>query len=223
MAALRFGSDFVRYSSPPIQMGVDIGQRVDPTTIVVVEAFKIERPDRKPDYQFEIRHMERLAIGTPYPAVGARIANVVATIEERTVAINHQPPGLTLIVDATGVGRPVTDIVKDALHGSRCKLTAATFTHGDRLDTTSRHEWRVGKAFLVSRLQALFQTQRIKLPANHPEAQAMAKELVDYELKVDPDGQDKYGAFKVGTHDDLVTALGLAVLRDPPGPQIWST
>jgi hypothetical protein len=36
----------------------------------------------------------------------------------------------------------------------------------------------------------------------------------------DPDGDLKFGAFKVGSHDDLVTSLGLAVLIDPPGPQL---
>ncbi len=29
------------------------------------------------------------------------------------------------------------------------------------------------------------------------------------------DGNERYGAFRVGSHDDLATALGLAVLRDP--------
>jgi hypothetical protein len=28
---------------------------------------------------------------------------------------------------------------------------------------------------------------------------------------VDPDGDGKYGAFRTGSHDDLVTAMGLAV------------
>ena len=42
----------------------------------------------------------------------------------------------------------------------------------------------------------------------------MADELLDYEIRVDTDANDKYGAFKVGTHDDLVTALGLAVQTD---------
>jgi hypothetical protein len=32
---------------------------------------------------------------------------------------------------------------------------------------------------------------------------------------VSEDANEKFGAFKVGTHDDLVTALGLAVLEDP--------
>ena len=37
--------------------------------------------------------------------------------------------------------------------------------------------------------------------------------MLDYEIKVDPDGDAKFGAFRVGSHDDLVTALGLAVLE----------
>jgi hypothetical protein len=58
------------------------------------------------------------------------------------------------------------------------------------------------------------QTACIHLPVTD-ESQALARELQDYEIRVDQDANDKYGAFKVGTHDDLVTALGLAVLDDP--------
>ena len=43
----------------------------------------------------------------------------------------------------------------------------------------------------------------------------LAKELLDYEIRVSEDANDKYGAFRVGSHDALVTALGLAVLDDP--------
>jgi hypothetical protein len=115
------------------------------------------------------------------------------------------------------------DILRREIRDARSVLTEATFTHGDRLHgMIGSQRMSVGKAFLVSRLQALFQTSRIKLPANYPEAEAMARELMDYEIKVSEQGNDTYGAFKVGTHDDLVTALGLAVLRDPPGPSIRS-
>lgn len=57
----------------------------------------------------------------------------------------------------------------------------------------------------------MMQTDRLRLPPQHPEAAAMARELADYEIRVDQNANDAYGAFKVGTHDDLVTALGLAV------------
>ena len=43
-------------------------------------------------------------------------------------------------------------------------------------------------------------------------------ELLDYEIRVDQNANDRYGAFRVGTHDDLVTALGLATQDDGPRP-----
>ncbi len=55
----------------------------------------------------------------------------------------------------------------------------------------------------------------------------MMQELKDYRIKVDTDANDKYGAFSTGTHDDLVTALGLACIEDPGyysvalGPSLW--
>ncbi|HVT59766.1 MAG TPA: hypothetical protein VHR45_15365 [Thermoanaerobaculia bacterium] len=83
------------------------------------------------------------------------------------------------------------------------------FNHDDRRLEVSRNEIRLGKAWLVSRLLALLQTDRLHLPRT-PEAEALVEELLDYEIGVDANANDRYGAFKVGTHDDLVTALGLA-------------
>jgi hypothetical protein len=94
-----------------------------------------------------------------------------------------------------------------------CTIRAVYFTHGDRL-TRCEDGLSLGKAYLVSRMQALIQTRRIELPRTR-EAEELAEELLDYEIRVDEDANDKYGAFKVGTHDDLVTALGLAMLKDP--------
>ena len=70
------------------------------------------------------------------------------------------------------------------------------------------------KAYLVSRLRALLQTGCVHLPRT-AEAEALAAGLLDYEIRVDQNANDCYGAFRVATHDDLVTALGLAVQCDP--------
>ena len=223
MAALRLGTDVIQKKSPPIIIGVDFGKQADPTAIVAVEVLEVDRPGLRPEHTFEVRHMERLPIGTNYLAVGQRVAEVVRNVEARPVAVNAFPPSVRLIVDATGVGVGAVDIVKDAISGSQARLVPCTFTHGNSLNRRHDREWTVGKEHLVKRLQMLFQTARVKLPVDHPEAHAMASELKNYELKSDPDGDLKFGAFRVGTHDDLVTALGLAVLVDPPGPQLWST
>ncbi len=217
-----------------VVIGVDIGQKIDPTAIVVCErSWRETEPERweppaklpayggfdlvkvpaKGEHVYTGRHVERLPLGTSYPAVAQHVAGVVEGLVRRGV---ERP---RLMVDATGVGMPVVDLLREALGQRARDLVAATFTHGDKF--TQDRDYRrptamVGKAYLVSRLQALLQTGRLKLPKT-PETDALARELQDYEIRVDEDANDKYGAFKIGSHDDLVTALGLACVYDP-GP-----
>jgi hypothetical protein len=182
-------------------MGVDIGQRRDPTAVCVAQ---IEtRPyELGTEEHFNVRHLERLALGTPYPDVALRLAEVANGVKGLTGV------GPSIYVDATGVGQPLVDILRRACQTGQ--IFAVYFNHGDRRLEPKVGEVSLGKAWLVSRLQTLLQAGRIHLPPTH-EAQALAKELLDYEIRVDTDANDRYGAFKVGTHDDLVTALGLAV------------
>jgi len=211
----------------PVTVGVDIGQKVDPTAIAVNEIeWRRDDGGKRVDYHI-IRHLERLTLGTPYPRVAERLGEVIAGVRRRAAAptarapsvvfdpaitaykaVGGQASGLSLkiYVDATGVGQPVVDLLAQA----GVKVRPVYFTYGDRRTEEDGGRITLGKAWLVSRLQALLQTGRILLPQT-AEARALAKELMDYEIKVDQDANDKYGAFKVGTHDDLVTALGLAV------------
>lgn len=194
-----------------VTIGADIGQKRDPTAIAVAELEWRTVDGRSRDHHL-IRHLERLPLGTPYPEVAARL-NAVATAlrQRRTGGAGGGAGGsggtlAALYVDATGVGQPVVDLL--TVRGVRTR--AVYFTHGDRRVTQDNGSVSLGKAWLVSRLQALLQTGRILLP-HTDEARALAKELQDYEIRVSEQANDTYGAFKVGTHDDLVTALGLAV------------
>lgn len=222
-----------------VHIGVDIGQKHDSTAIVVCQV--MERlgkelpispqpqlaatmwsrrrhetvPQRILETYYEARFIERVPLNVSYPDIATRIAEIATS-----PALNGSR--IRLAVDVTGVGQPVYEMVKDAVsiqsggmgHGTPgITMRAITFTHGD---TYKRGSGMLGKAYLVSRLQALFQTHCIKLPPRHVEAQAMARELKDYEIRIDAaTANDTYGAFKVGSHDDLVTALGLATLDDP--------
>lgn len=234
-----------------IHIGVDIGQKVDPTAIVVVEVSERQTdrlqdgwahyggqtvPARVPVWEtvYTARLMERVPLNTAYPEVAARLVELLTNLDEREMrrrlhGFGEPDQPRRMYVDATGVGGPVIDILKGALRTAerplQCSIYPLTFTHGDKYD---RGAGRLGKAFLVSRLQALMQTGCIRLPANHPEAEAMARELKDYEIRIESaTANDTYGAFKVGSHDDLVTALGLCCLEDPAsrrvgyGPRIF--
>lgn len=220
-----------------VVVGVDVGQKVDPTAIVVVEqvehvtdpgrlalptgrpgiayAQDVRRIGRQTETIHTARHLQRLPLGMPYPQVAAQVAGVVEGLVRRGIARPR------IMVDSTGVGQPVVDILRERLGKHAADLIAATFTHGERHTQDDRARLAsVGKAYLVSRLQALLQTQRLKLPQT-PEAEALARELQNYEIRIDDDANDRYGAFRVGTHDDLVTALGLCVVyREPASRQL---
>lgn len=192
-----------------VTIGVDIGQKRDPTAIAVAEIERREAEAGRIEVHFLIHYLDRLPLGTPYPEIARRIAEVASRAETRSAAV-------TVYLDATGVGQPVVDLVAERWR--RGRRVAVYFTHGDRRNADG-DKVILGKAYLVSRLQALLQARRIHLPESS-EARALARELEDYEIRVSEDANDRYGAFKVGTHDDLVTALGLAVQLDRGGEAI---
>src|ERR671915_345231 len=106
-----------------VTVGVDVGQRRDPTAIAVVE----QEERRGSETHHIARHLERLSLGTPYPAVAKRVAAVVRGVHAAT---SGEAP--TLYVDATGVGTPIVDILRAAGVGDVAQLEAVYFTYGDR-------------------------------------------------------------------------------------------
>ena len=200
-------------------MGLDIGQKTDPTAIAVVEAQLRVKPDanrpghEKETFHFLVRFLDRLPLGTPFPDVARRAGELCRQVTGRS--------GKTPIVfiDVTGLGTPVLNLIREEVSGSG-SLWAVFFTHGDRrTEDASERTVTLGKAFLVSRLQTLLQTGRIHLPKN-AESGVLVEELLAYEIRVETDANERYGAFKVGPHDDLVTALGLAVQSVPRRPPV---
>ncbi len=209
-----------------VTVGLDIGQTHGTTAIAVVEVTTRRSgegdaatggesggrdSDRSAVYH-TARHLERLPVGTPYPAVATRLATIIAGLRSRGV-------GCTVFADATGVGQPVIDVLA---RGAGVRLTPVYFTHGDRrVEQELEGYVTLGKGWLVSRLQALLQTGCLLLPRTK-EAETLAADLLAYEITMSEQANDQYGAFTVGVHDDLITALGLAVQgqeRPTPG---WS-
>src|SRR6185437_11212678 len=135
----------------------------DPTAICVAEEETREEGEERETY-YQVRFLRRLPLGMAYPDQAKRIAAIV----DGVVARRQGYP--TVYADATGVGLPVCDI----LRGAGVRLTPVLFNHGDKR-TVDREQGRVslGKAWLVSRLQALLATGRVLLP-NTDEARALA-------------------------------------------------
>ncbi len=166
-------------------VGADIGQAHDPTALAVVETAGDEG---------RVRHLERLPLGTPYPQVVARIVELVQAL-----------PDAALVVDATGVGRPVVD----QLRAAGLDPVAVTITAG-KAATFDSGMWHVPKRELVLALVVAFEGDRLKVAAGLRHAKALTGELQAFQRKVTGAGRAAYGA-TAGAHDDLVIAVALAV------------
>jgi hypothetical protein len=69
---------------------------------------------------------------------------------------------------------------------------------------------RVPKRHLVSVLQVLLQSQRLKFARDLAEQEILIQELLNFRVKITASANDTYEAWREGQHDDLVLGLSMA-------------
>jgi hypothetical protein len=181
--------------SERVVMGVDLGQARDPTAVCVMHReWRSDNPKR-PIYR--VAHLERLKLGLSYLQICARVKSLVERL----------PRSAELVIDATGVGRPVFDMFRgDGLNPLGVMITGGT---------EERHEGRfyyVPKLTLVSRIQALLHAGHLRILKKLPEAKLLVRELEEFRVDYSPTGQLTFNA-RSGQHDDLVLATAIAAWR----------
>jgi hypothetical protein len=182
-------------------IGLDIGQRRDYSAIAILDFAQESDGRRDPaTYQLirrkliRLRHIERVRIGTPFAGVVHRISQIVS---------DPRLQGSTLVVDATGVGAPVVELIR-AAH-LPCRLIAAQITGGSDESSDATYH-RVPKRDLVVGLQILMEQWDFEIVAGSPAAEALVKELTGFRARRSPSGNLRYE----GSRDDLTMALSLA-------------
>jgi hypothetical protein len=183
---------------PTYFVGLDLGQSQDYSAIAVIE----RHGDSKNNYTFHCRHLQRWQLRTPYPAI---VADTVTMMNSPEMQSGDRRP--TLAVDATGVGAPVIDLFKRERIRT---LKPIQITGG--MDVTRDGEMtRVPKRDLVSVVQVSLQNNRLKISEQLPDAATLSRELQNFQVKINDNAHDSYGAWREGTHDDLVLAVALAL------------
>lgn len=178
-------------------MGLDLGQAQDFTAIVIVQRLQ---PKKGEPSEYHIPHLQRFLLGTPYTRIAERVKELMDTepLKGKTA----------LIVDETGVGKAVIDLLKK--EGAPCLRSVSI--HGGDSVTDVPGGYRVPKRDLVGVLQVLLQNERLKIARDLPESSILVQELLNFKAKIDPaTAHDSYGAWRDGDHDDLVLAAALAV------------
>jgi hypothetical protein len=201
-------------------IGVDLGQSYDFTAIVGVERVKIttfdkwrESKTKKVDLnaprselepvfntsrEYHVRLIERVRLGTSYAEIIKYLLNLV----ERPVIKEKKP---VIAIDASGVGRAVFDMAREA--GLK-DVKAITATGGEKI-TDDDPYFNVPKSELASLVKGLFGRGILKIAKGLKESDALTRELENYMVKRTDAGRAQFEAAP-SSHDDLVAALSLA-------------
>src|SRR5271170_1684564 len=158
-------------------VGVDLGKTRDPSAIAVVERQAV-------GHRFvDVRGLERLPLGTPYPLVVERLGELVWELRQKCC----------LVVDGTGLGAPVVDLIKRARLG--CEVSEVTITSGEHASTGSASgRWNVPKQDLLSGVQVLLEGGEMRIARRLREAGTLARELADVRVTQKRNGRLRLGA-----------------------------
>lgn len=188
-------------------LGLDLGQRRDHSALAIIRRDEQRRPWGEAIFQgLAIVYAHRIPLGTPYPEIVEMMREAVAT----------EPlyRDCELVVDATGVGAPVVELLRTARLG--CRIASVTITGGERESTrecSTGSEHSVPKRDLIAALQLVLEKNEIRIAADIKDLGSLIEELVNVRNTAKENGRERIGADRAGEHDDLVIAVSLAVWK----------
>lgn len=172
-----------------IYIGVDLGSAQDYTAIL---GFRVTK-DR-----LTLAFADRPPLGTPYP----NIINAIDLIYQK--ARTHDRD-VRIIVDKTGVGRPIVD----ELRARDLPLTPIVITGGKNAHCDPMTgDWTVPKIELISAVSLAMASGQLKFARSLALTPALLNELKVFRAK---SGGKQMEAARESDHDDLVLATAITV------------
>jgi len=203
---------------PEYLVGVDLGQLHDFTAIAIAERRAVRADGAPPDLgparfaggvgHYDVIHLERHR-DVPYTELPARLHALLRAIAAAHEGRHRTPAKTTLIVDQTGVGIAVVDVLRAA----GLDPVPVVITGGDATTRGADRSYRVPKRDLVGAVQVLLQGRRLRVAAELALAPTLVAEFGNFRAKISLAGHDSFGAgedWRDGNHDDLVLAVALA-------------
>jgi hypothetical protein len=186
--------------------GLDLGQAIDFSALAVIECVRTVTDGGGKDEITNLNciHLQRWQLRTSYPSIVADVVRMINNLDP-LLSPDGKP---TLAIDATGVGAPVVDLFKR--EQIKAELKPIQIVGGANVSSEFGMT-RVPKRDLVSVVQVGLQNRTLKISSGLGLAETLSRELQNFTVKITDSANDVYGAWREGTHDDLVLAVALAL------------
>ena len=193
-------------------VGLDLGQSSDFTAIAVVQSLNEVDEEGNTQQRLHIRHLERYPLRTSYTDVAEGVVKlmnnpVFKQDEYDPVRRRMSKAKVKLLVDKTGVGAGVTDLLKK--YG--LKFVSVSIHGGYKVTHAPGNTYNVPKRDLVAALEVPFHTDQMRVAQGLELWPTLREELLNFRRKINlKTAHDSYEHWREGDHDDLVLACALA-------------
>jgi len=190
--------------SPHIYFGLDLGQRKDPAALAILQRLHrntgaIDPVSREYVWEmvFQLRHVERFRLGTPYIQIVDKLYHLIRDTSQGAhwLFFPNPRPKCTLVVDASGVGAPVVELLRRDIKD--CTIVPITITSGESATPDPQGGYRVPRRDLISALRLLLESGHLKIAQDIHNRKELVQELTNL--------TDRSGPH----HDDLAMATAL--------------
>ena len=193
-------------------VGLDLGQSNDYTALAIVQRVPTHDPQTgKHGVDLHLRHLERYPLKASYTDIADSVRDLLTGppfTDNIRDGLRVRRAITELVVDKTGVGVAVTDLLKER----RLRFIGVTITGlGQKVNRNGIRDYSVPKQDLVAALEVPFHKGTLKVAKGLPWWPNLREELLNFRRKQNKvTAHISYEHWRESDHDDLVLAAALA-------------
>ena len=186
---------------PTYSVCLDVGSERDHSvfTILRILDHKIANPAEPVDDSgmphYGLVYLEQMPVKTQYNAIMDRADYIITSVKR----------DCHFLVDATGVGNPVVQMLQ---HLAPIPIVIVS---GHTVNARENGGYNVPKREIVTSLQAIMHSRRLMIAAGLPHLEDLRKQMLSFKMKQRDTGSLGFEAATERTHDDIVMSLAVNV------------
>ena len=188
-------------------LGCDLAKSLDYTSFAVIDM--IWDPELW-DFKYHLVGLDRIR-GVSYPVIVKLIVDTIERLEAEDVKRGYAVDGPHLCMDASGLGAPIRDYLKEshAFEEGARTIYPVVFTGGEssRRDPKTGN-FNISKTLIHSNFLSLMQHKRFDYAPDLQAIELLEEEIANFKYHLTPSGHITMDAVP-GKHDDLISSVAI--------------